>query len=51
MTQFPSSLVDDHQVVTHSLKAYLESFADLKVVGMAATGEELLSASTNGVRR
>jgi NarL family two-component system response regulator LiaR len=35
-------LVDDHQVVTHSLKAYLESFADLKVVGMAATGEELL---------
>ena len=37
------ALADDHQVVTHSLKAYLESFADLKVVGMAATGEELLA--------
>jgi NarL family two-component system response regulator LiaR len=36
-------LVDDHQVVTHSLKAYLESFPDLKVVGIAATGEELLA--------
>jgi DNA-binding NarL/FixJ family response regulator len=36
-------LVDDHHVVAHSLKAYLESFGDLKVVGMAATGEELLS--------
>jgi len=36
-------LVDDHQVVTHSLKAYLESFSDLKVIGIASTGEELLS--------
>ena len=36
-------LVDDHQVVTHSLKAYLESFPDLTVVGIAATGEELLA--------
>jgi NarL family two-component system response regulator LiaR len=36
-------LVDDHQVVTHSLKAYLESFPDLRVVGIAATGEELLA--------
>jgi NarL family two-component system response regulator LiaR len=36
-------LVDDHQVVTHSLKAYLESFPDLKVVGIAASGEELLA--------
>jgi len=35
-------LVDDHRVVTSSLKAYLESFPDLKVVGVAATGEELL---------
>jgi DNA-binding NarL/FixJ family response regulator len=43
MTQISIVLVDDHQVVTHSLKAYLESFADLKVIGMAATGEELLS--------
>ena len=36
-------LADDHQVVTHSLKAYLESFPDLKVVGIAATGEELVA--------
>ena len=36
-------LADDHQVVTHSLKAYLESFSDLKVIGIASTGEELLS--------
>jgi NarL family two-component system response regulator LiaR len=43
MTEISIVLVDDHQVVTHSLKAYLESFGDLKVVGMAATGEELLA--------
>jgi NarL family two-component system response regulator LiaR len=42
MTPISIVLVDDHQVVTHSLKAYLESFDDLKVVGIAATGEELL---------
>jgi NarL family two-component system response regulator LiaR len=36
------ALVDDHRVVTRSLKAYLESFPDLRVVGVAATGEELL---------
>jgi NarL family two-component system response regulator LiaR len=36
-------LVDDHQVVTHSLKAYLESFPDLKVVGIAASGEGLFA--------
>jgi len=35
-------MVDDHRVVARSLKAYLESFADLKVVGIAASGEELL---------
>jgi two-component system, NarL family, response regulator LiaR len=37
------ALVDDHQVVTHSLKAYLESFPDLRVVGIAASGEDLLA--------
>jgi two-component system, NarL family, response regulator LiaR len=37
------ALVDDHRVVTRSLKAYLESFPDLQVVGIAATGEELLA--------
>lgn len=36
------ALVDDHKVVTRSLKAYLESFPDLQVVGTAATGEELI---------
>jgi two-component system, NarL family, response regulator LiaR len=36
-------IVDDHQVVTHSLKAYLESFPDLRVVGIATSGEELLA--------
>jgi DNA-binding NarL/FixJ family response regulator len=36
------ALVDDHRVVSRSLKAYLESFPDLAVVGIAATGEELL---------
>lgn len=35
-------LVDDHRVVTRSLKAYLESFPDIEVVGMAASGEDLL---------
>ena len=35
-------LVDDHRVVSRSLKAYLESFPDLKVIGIAASGEELL---------
>jgi DNA-binding NarL/FixJ family response regulator len=36
------ALVDDHRVVGRSLKAYLESFPDLRVVGVAASGEELL---------
>lgn len=36
-------LVDDHRVVTRSLQAYLESFEDLQVVGMASSGEELLA--------
>lgn len=36
------ALADDHQVVTHSLKAFLESFPDLKVVGIASSGEELM---------
>lgn len=36
------ALVDDHRVVAHSLKAYLESFPDLTVVGIAASGEDLL---------
>jgi NarL family two-component system response regulator LiaR len=35
-------LADDHRVVTRSLRAYLESFPDLQVTGVAASGEELL---------
>jgi len=37
------ALVDDHRVVTRSLTAWLESFPDLKVVGAAVSGEELLA--------
>jgi DNA-binding NarL/FixJ family response regulator len=36
------ALVDDHRIVTRSLQAYLESFRDLKIVGIAASGEALL---------
>jgi DNA-binding NarL/FixJ family response regulator len=35
-------LVDDHRVVLRSLKAYLESFPDIEVVGTAVSGEDLL---------
>jgi DNA-binding NarL/FixJ family response regulator len=42
MNTITIALADDHRVVTRSLKAYLESFPDLKVVGIASTGEELL---------
>jgi NarL family two-component system response regulator LiaR len=37
------AVADDHRLVGRSLKAYLESFPDLKVVGIAASGEELLA--------
>ena len=42
MNPITIALVDDHRVVTRSLKAFLESFADLRVVGIATSGEELL---------
>ena len=42
MDRIAVALVDDHRIVAASLKAYLESFPDIRVVGMAATGEELL---------
>ncbi len=35
-------LVDDHRVVARSLQSYLESFPDMQVVGIAASGEEML---------
>ena len=42
MSTVTIALVDDHRVVARRLKAYLESFPDLKVTGIAASGEELL---------
>ena len=36
-------LTDDHRVVTRGLKVFLESFADVQVVGVANSGEELLA--------
>ena len=42
MTVITVVIVDDHRVVTRSLQSYLESFPDLRVVGTAASGEELL---------
>jgi len=35
-------LVDDHRVVTRGLRLFLESFPDLRVAGVASSGEELL---------
>src|ERR1700729_1177874 len=42
MNPLTIALADDHRVVTRSLKAYLEPFPDLKAIGMAASGKELL---------
>jgi two-component system, NarL family, response regulator LiaR len=36
------ALVDDHRVVTQGLRLYLESFQDIRVVGVASSGEEML---------
>jgi NarL family two-component system response regulator LiaR len=43
MTRTTLALVDDHRVVSRSLQAYLESFPDMLVVGIATSGEELLA--------
>jgi NarL family two-component system response regulator LiaR len=37
-------LVEDHRVVSRSLRTYLESFNDIKVTGIAASGEEALQS-------
>ena len=42
MSVITIAIVDDHRVVARSLKAWLESFPDLRVVGMTRSGEELL---------
>lgn len=36
-------LVDDHHIVRRGLRSFLESFADIAVIGEAANGEEALS--------
>ena len=43
MSVISIALVDDHRVIARSLQAYLESFPDLKIAGIAASGEELLA--------
>lgn len=42
MNQIRVALVDDHRVVSRGVRSYLESFPDLKIVGISANGEELL---------
>ena len=42
MSQIRVVLVDDHRIVSRGARSYLESFPDLKIVGIAANGEELL---------
>lgn len=36
-------LTDDHKVVSHALRSFFESFPDIRVAGIAASGEELLA--------
>jgi NarL family two-component system response regulator LiaR len=42
MSPIKVALVDDHRMVSASLKTYLESFPDFEVAGIAASGEDLL---------
>ncbi len=42
MDRVTVAIVDDHRVVAASLKAYLESFPDIRVIGTASSGEQLL---------
>jgi two-component system, NarL family, response regulator LiaR len=44
MTEIRVVLVDDHNVVRKGLRSYLESFADIRIVGEAASGEALLAS-------
>lgn len=43
MSQIRTVLVDDHSVVRKGLRSFLESFADISIVGEAANGEEALA--------
>jgi DNA-binding NarL/FixJ family response regulator len=42
------ALVDDHRIVRRGLRAFLEAFPDLTIVGEASSGEELLRAVETG---
>jgi two-component system, NarL family, response regulator LiaR len=42
MTTIRVALVDDHRVVSQGLRSFLESFADIAIVGVASNGEEAL---------
>ena len=37
------AFADDHKVVTHALRSFFESFRNIRVVGIASSGEELLA--------
>jgi len=37
------AFADDHKVVIHALRSFFESFRDIRVVGLASSGEELLA--------
>ena len=37
------AIVDDHRVVSRGVKTYLESFDDIRVCGIAISGEEALA--------
>lgn len=43
MKQITLVLVDDHRLVARTLRAYLESNPDMRVAGIASSGEELLA--------
>ena len=43
MTPIRVVLVDDHRVVRHGLRSFLEAFGDITIVGMANSGEEVLA--------
>jgi NarL family two-component system response regulator LiaR len=47
MTEIRLVLVDDHTVVRRGIRTYLESFADVVVVGEAASGEACLAQLEN----
>ena len=42
MSEIRVVLVDDHRVVSRGVQSYLESFPDIRIVGMALSGEEVL---------